>query len=55
VTALVVLRADSATTPENLREHCRARLAPFKVPKAIERVDVLPRTASGKVRRADLR
>ena len=31
------------------------RLAPFKVPKAFELVDELPRTESGKVRRAALR
>ena len=35
--------------------HCLERLAGFKVPKAFELVDELPRTESGKVRRADLR
>jgi acyl-CoA synthetase (AMP-forming)/AMP-acid ligase II/pimeloyl-ACP methyl ester carboxylesterase len=34
---------------------CRARLAGYKVPVRFVRLDVLPRTASGKLRRADLR
>ena len=29
--------------------HCRARLAGYKVPRAIVRVEELPRTASGKL------
>ena len=41
--------------PAALRAWCRERLAGFKVPKAFELVDELPRTESGKVRRADLR
>jgi O-succinylbenzoic acid--CoA ligase len=52
VQAHVVLRAPVST--EALREHCVARLAPFKVPKRIVVVDSLPRTASGKLRRHEL-
>ena len=37
-----------------IKAHCRARLAPYKIPRHIEFVDALPRTASGKVRRAAL-
>jgi O-succinylbenzoic acid--CoA ligase len=37
-----------------LRAHAAARLAPFKVPKAIAFADALPRTASGKVLRRAL-
>lgn len=37
-----------------VRAHCRARLAPYKVPRQVEFVTRLPRTASGKVRRAAL-
>ena len=55
VTALVIPRAGARPDPAQLRAHCRARLAPFKVPKAFELVAELPRTASGKVRRAALR
>jgi O-succinylbenzoic acid--CoA ligase len=52
VTAKVVLR-DQATESE-LRAWARERLAGFKVPKAIEVADRLPRTASGKLLRREL-
>jgi o-succinylbenzoate---CoA ligase len=55
VVAAVVLRSDAAATPEDLRAHAAARLAGFKVPKEIEPRSALPRTASGKLRRAELR
>jgi len=53
--AFVVLR--SGTTPEDakLAEFCSDRLAKFKVPRYIDVVEVLPRTASGKVLKRDLR
>jgi O-succinylbenzoic acid--CoA ligase len=52
VHAAVVLRVPVG--PDVLREHCAARLAPYKVPKQIAVVERLPRTASGKLRRAEL-
>jgi O-succinylbenzoic acid--CoA ligase len=55
ITALVVARDGAQITQGALRAHCLERLAGFKVPKAFELVDELPRTASGKVRRAQLR
>ena len=40
---------------ENLiKAHCRERLASYKIPRDIQFVTALPRTASGKVRRAAL-
>ncbi len=62
VKAFVVLRAaprdaDAPAAPPldlAIKAHCRARLAPYKIPRQIEFVDALPRTASGKVRRAAL-
>src|SRR3954447_23072500 len=47
VVAYVVAR-DGVTDAE-LAAHCRERLAGYKVPRAFERVDELPRTASGKL------
>jgi o-succinylbenzoate---CoA ligase len=55
VTALVVLRAGARTHGEELRAHCIARLAPYKVPKRVAVVQgPLPRTGSGKLLRREL-
>ena len=53
VTACVVLRAPA--DPQELREWVAGRLARFKVPKAVEPVPDLPRNASGKLLRRELR
>ncbi|CAN5227621.1 N/A [soil metagenome] len=55
VTAVVVLRAGATLFGDGLRAHCAERLAGFKVPKRFEEASELPRTASGKLRRAELR
>jgi O-succinylbenzoic acid--CoA ligase len=56
VTAIVVARAGSAPDEAQLREHCAAALAPFKVPKSFELSErPLPRTPSGKLLRRSLR
>lgn len=47
VTAFV--QAAAAVTDEELATHCRARLAPFKVPRVIRRIDEIPRNATGKI------
>jgi o-succinylbenzoate---CoA ligase len=54
VVATVVLRDGDVATSDELRAHCAARVAGFKVPKVIEFTDVLPRTASGKLLRRQL-
>jgi O-succinylbenzoic acid--CoA ligase len=55
VHARVVLHPGSEVSEAQLQAHCASQLAGFKVPKAIRVVDALPRTISGKLRRADLR
>ena len=55
VVAAVVLREGATATPDDLRAHAASRLAGFKVPKEVELRGALPRTASGKLRRAELR
>lgn len=54
VVATVVARDGHAVDADALIEHCRARLAPWEVPKAIEVADALPRTAAGKLLRRAL-
>jgi oxalate---CoA ligase len=41
----------SPAQPRELIEHCRLRLAAFKVPARIDVLDEIPRTATGKVQR----
>jgi O-succinylbenzoic acid--CoA ligase len=54
VIARVIPRGSEALDPDRLRAYCRARLAPFKVPRRIELAGELPRTESGKLRRREL-
>jgi acyl-CoA synthetase (AMP-forming)/AMP-acid ligase II len=54
VTAFVVARAGIAVSEHDLIEHCRARLASFKKPRAVRFVPSLPRSHYGKVLRAQL-
>ncbi|MDL4819771.1 FadD3 family acyl-CoA ligase [Actinomadura opuntiae] len=53
--AYVRLRPGRTATADELVAHCRERLANFKVPREVVFVDDLPKTASGKVRRVELK
>jgi fatty-acyl-CoA synthase len=53
--AFVVRRPGTEVSETELIEHLRIRIARFKAPKAIEFVDVLPRTSTGKVQKFELR
>jgi acetyl-CoA synthetase/medium-chain acyl-CoA synthetase len=58
VKAFVVLRpgvAPDSRLAERLKEHVKRVTAPYKYPRAIEFVDALPKTVSGKIRRVELR
>ncbi|MGD9980137.1 MAG: AMP-binding protein [Hyphomonadaceae bacterium] len=49
VKAIVQLRNGADCTAAQLIEHCRAHLASYKKPKAIEFIDALPRTKVGAI------
>jgi fatty-acyl-CoA synthase len=53
--AVVLLREGARLTDEQLRSHLEGRLARYKIPKSVVFVSEMPRTASGKIRKADLR
>ncbi len=53
--AFVVLKPGAQATPEALLEHLRGRVARYKVPKQVERVDALPVSAAGKILKRELR
>jgi acyl-coenzyme A synthetase/AMP-(fatty) acid ligase len=57
VRAIVVLRAGepSEELARELQEHVKSVTAPYKFPRIVEFADELPKTASGKIRRAELR
>jgi len=57
VKAYVVLKAEHAdhVTERELQEFCRARLTPYKAPRAVEFRSELPVTATGKLLRRALR
>ena len=54
VCALVVVTGTAEVTEEDLRNHCQSSLASHKVPKQVDFVEGLPRTASGKLLRGEL-
>jgi fatty-acyl-CoA synthase len=55
VVAFVVRRPGAAVTEVELTAHVRARLAGYKVPKRVEFVDAIPKSAVGKILRRTLR
>jgi long-chain acyl-CoA synthetase len=55
IEAFVVLKTSSRAGVGDLDEHCRARLAPYKYPRVFHLVDQLPKGATGKVLKRELR
>lgn len=55
VVAFVVRRPGAAVGADELTAHVRARLAGYKVPKRVEFVDAIPKSAVGKILRRALR
>jgi acetyl-CoA synthetase len=58
VRAVVVLRDGSEAgdaLARELQDHVKAQTAPYKYPRIVEFAEELPKTASGKIKRALLR
>jgi acyl-coenzyme A synthetase/AMP-(fatty) acid ligase len=58
VRAIVVLRqgfVGSEPLARSLQDHVKQRTAPYKYPRLVEFADALPKTVTGKIRRAQLR
>jgi len=53
--AIVVLKPGASATESELADFCREHLAHFKCPKRVDFIDVLPRTATGKIQKNLLR
>ncbi|WP_438020867.1 class I adenylate-forming enzyme family protein [Sorangium sp. So ce315] len=54
VKAAVVKAADASVTADDVRKRVRAELDEVAVPKFVEFMDALPKTASGKVKKSEL-
>ena len=53
--AFIVLREEASSTEEEIRAYCKEKMAPYKVPVAVEFIAEVPRAASGKALRRLLR
>jgi acyl-CoA synthetase (AMP-forming)/AMP-acid ligase II len=55
VTAVIVAKAGSHLTEQDVIDHCRPLMAGFKRPRRVRFTEALPRNPSGKVLKAQLR
>jgi long-chain acyl-CoA synthetase len=55
VKSFIVLKPDATATEDEIQEHCRRELAPFKVPRQVEFIDELPKSSMMKILRRELR
>ncbi|HMO77238.1 MAG TPA: fatty acid--CoA ligase, partial [Sphingopyxis sp.] len=55
VKAVVVAKPGETVEEADIIAWARERIAPFKAPRSIDVIDALPRNASGKILRKDLR
>ncbi|MEQ8662514.1 MAG: AMP-binding protein [Gammaproteobacteria bacterium] len=53
--AFVQRRAGASLSAQEVIEHCRGKVATFKIPRHVLFIDAMPMTASGKIRKVELR
>jgi len=52
--AVIVLREGQTATADDLIQHCRQHLGRYQVPRIVDFVDALPKTATGKILKREL-
>lgn len=55
VCAAIVLKSGEKVSSEEITDFCKKQLAGYKTPKRVEFMDTLPKTASGKILKRELR
>jgi acyl-CoA synthetase (AMP-forming)/AMP-acid ligase II len=55
VVAAITLREGTLASEDELREHCRSRLATYKVPQHVVFFDSLPKNATNKLVKSEIR
>ena len=50
----MVLAEGATATPEELQEHVKSQVAPYKYPRTVTVQDGLPKTATGKILKREL-
>jgi fatty-acyl-CoA synthase len=55
IMAVIVPKPGATPTEEEIAQHCRQSLGGYKIPRRIAFVEKLPRSAMGKVLKAELR
>ena len=55
VHACVILKRPGALTGQDIRDFCRGKIAGYKIPKQVHICEAFPRTATGKVMKAELK
>ena len=53
--AFIVPASDITLTVDDIIEHCRGKIGGYKIPRRIQLVDAMPKSALGKILKADLR
>jgi fatty-acyl-CoA synthase len=55
VTAVVILKEGYALSLDDVKTHCRNKIAGYKIPKELKVVDIIPRNHSGKIKKLALK
>jgi acyl-CoA synthetase (AMP-forming)/AMP-acid ligase II len=55
VTAVVILKEECALSLDEVKTHCRDKIAGYKIPKELQIVDVIPRNHTGKIKKLELK